>query len=90
MGQKKEKKEMPKTNKIIGVCFVRVSIPKKMLNKTFSEHKNIDFVTYQKTRRKLAEIESAIHQLQNVASLVAIISERWTPSSPDPLTLPPK
>jgi hypothetical protein len=64
-------------DEIIKIYYVRVSIPRKMLNKSFDEHKIIDFKTYRKTRRKLVEIESAIHQLQNVQSVIETISNRF-------------
>lgn len=68
----------------VNVCVICVSVPKKMLNKALEDHAFIDFKTYQKTCRKLAEIEEAMHQLRNLQSVVEQINHRWLPSTPLP------
>ena len=67
---------------VVSFSVVKVNIPKKMLSRVFDEHKPIDMKTYMKISRKMAQIEQAIHQLENVRSVVEIIERRWIPGTP--------
>jgi hypothetical protein len=70
-----------KVEQIILIKHIGISVPKTMINKEFCEHNPIDRDTYFKVRKKLCEIELAIHQLQNIKSILEIIESRWIPAS---------
>ena len=65
--------------KVIHVRCVKVNIPKDTLIKCFEEHATIDYKTYLKISQKLAQVESAIHQLSNIKSVLELLQNRWVP-----------
>jgi hypothetical protein len=70
---------MPQQRQFIKCVVVHVNIPRKMILDCFWSREPITAKQYAKIKRKLVQLETAIHQLQNVKSVVEILESRYIP-----------